>query len=1101
MRAGVYHRLVGVSIRLLGPVAAWDGQRAIALGPRKQRLVFAVLALEAGRPVDVARLVDLAWPEDPPRTAQHAIQVCVSGLRSALRGADGLDVQLAGSGYLLAADRSLIDAHRFRSLLSRAREAAGDAARVALLDEALALWSGAALDGTATPAVAERLCAGLEEARLGALEDRLDALLRLGRHRDVLGELRGLVAVHPLRERLAGQLMTALYLDGRAAEALDGFRGYRQRLAEDLGLDAGQALLDLELAILRNEAPPGPGGARRAVDGPVPPSAPAVPGQTRDAGPPVPAQLPPAVAGFAGRDSDLAELGALLAGPRSGGGPVVVISGTAGVGKTALAVHWAHRHRADFPDGQLYVNLAGYAPAPPLPPERALAGFLRALGVPAERIPPEVDEAAGLYRSLLADRRVLVVLDNARGPDQVRPLLPGGAGCLTVITSRDRLAGLAVREGARLLPLGVLRPGEALAVLSAVLGADRVGEQPEAAAEVAELCACLPLALRIAAAHLTRHAGQPLGGLAAELRAGNRLSVLSVAGDEQSAVRVSFDLSYAALPPAARRTFLLAGLSPGGDLSVPAAAALAAVPAGTAREMLADLTEAHLMDEDEPGRFGMHDLLRLYAADRARAELGAPERAAAIGRLCDFYLRATTAAARVLYPNMQRLPLPERFADTAGVADGDTGVAFGGHADALDWLETERANLVTTVTWAAGHEPREAAWLIADAMRGYFWMRRYAADWLAVAEAGLAAAAAGLAADGLAAGGLAAGGHEDDRERRAMAAAHISLAQAKRLLTRYDAAANHLEQAAALAQRAGWQQGAAAAFGSLANVYRDQGRMAESADNHRRALGIYRATGGRGGAATSLVNLGNVLLETGKAADAVAHLEQALAIHREIGARTAEGNVLNSLGCAYLIQGASEAAQRYFDAALAVHRESGSLEGEADDLSNMAELHIDAGRLDRARELAMASLALARRSGERRIEIDANNALGTTARHSGDLATAFRHHQEALKFAAEAGYRQGETVALTGLAQDQAGLGDYESAAGTAGQALDVARQTRLRLLEGHALVALASISLDRGRRTDARAHAAAALAVHRETGHALGQARAQRLLDLLAEA
>ena len=1090
MRAGVYHRLVGVSIRLLGPVEAWDGPRAIALGPRKQRLVFAVLALEAGRAVDVARLVDLAWPEDPPRTAQHAIQVCVSGLRSALRGADGLDVRLAGSGYLLAADRSLIDAHRFRSLLSGAREAAGDAARVALLDEALALWSGTALDGTATPTVAERLCAGLEEGRLGALDDRLDALLRLGGYRDVLGELRGLVAMHPLRERLAGQLMTALYLDGRAAEALDGFRRYRQRLAEDLGLDPGQALLDLELAILRNEAPPDPGGARRAVADPGPSPAPAVPGVARDAGPPVPAQLPPAVAGFAGRDSDLAELGALLAGPRSVGGPVVVISGTAGVGKTALAVQWAHGHRGDFPDGQLYVNLAGYAPAPPLPPERALAGFLRALGVPAERIPPEVDEAAGLYRSLLADRRVLVVLDNARGADQVRPLLPGGPGCMTMITSRDRLAGLAVREGARLLPLGVLRPAEALAVLSAVLGANRVGEQPEAAAEVAELCARLPLALRIAAAHLARQAGQPLGGLAAALREGNRLSVLSVAGDEQSAVRMSFDLSYAALRPAARRTFLLAGLSPGSDLSVPAAAALAAAPAGTSAEMLADLAEAHLMEEEEPGRFGMHDLLRLYADDRARAELGAAERAAAIGRLCDFYLRSTTAAAQVLYPNMQRLPLPERLAAPAGVADRDPGVAFGGHADALNWLETERANLVTTVTWAAGHEQREAAWLIADAMRGYFWMRRYAADWLAVAEAGLAAAAAGLAA----------GEPGDDRERMAMAAAHISLAQAKRWLTRYDAAADHLERAAALAGRAGWQQGAAAAFGSLANVYRDQGRMAESADNHRRALEVYRATGGRGGEATSLVNLGNVLLETGNAADAVTHLTQALVIYREIGARAAEGNVLNSLGCAHLIQGTPEEARRYLDGALAVHRETGSREGEADDLSNLAELHIETGQLDRARELAMASLVLARESGERRIEIDANNALGTTARQAGDLAAAFRHHQEALKFAAEAGYRQGEAVALTGLAQDQADLGEYDAAAITARQALGVARQTRLRLVEGHALVALASISLDRGQRADARAHATAALAVHREAGHVPGRARAERLLELLAE-
>ena len=1080
---------MGVRIRLLGPVGAWDGQRAIALGPRKQRLVFAVLALEAGRAVDVGRLVDLAWPEEPPRTAEHAIQVCVSGLRSALRGADGLDVQLAGSGYLLAADRSVIDVHRFRSLLARARGAAkgaaGDGARVAVLEEALALWSGTALAGTATPAVAERLCAGLEEARLGALEDRLDALLRLRRHREVLEELRGLVAMNPLRERLAGQLMTALYRDGRAAEALDGFRRYRQRLADDLGLDAGPALRDLELAILRSEAPPEPDGSRSEAEVSVPSSVPRPsPGAPRDAGSPVPAQLPSAVAGFAGRDSDLAELDALLA-RQAPGGPVVVITGMAGVGKTALTVQWAHRHRGEFPDGQLYVNLAGYAPAPPLPPERALAGFLRALGVPAERIPPECDEAAALYRSLLADRRVLVVLDNARGPDQVRPLLPGGAGCLTLITSRDRLAGLAVREGARLLPLGVLRAGEALEVLAGVLGADRVGADPDAAADVAELCAFLPLALRIAAAHLTRQARQPVSGLAARLRAGNRLSVLSVAGDEQSAVRGSFDLSYGALRPAARRMFLLAGLSPGGDLSARAAGALGAVPVETARAALADLTEAHLMDEDVPGRFGMHDLLRLYAGDRARADLGVPESDAAIGRLCDFYLRATTAAARVLYPNMQRLPLPQRLGDSIEAADADAGIAFTGHAEAMDWLETERANLVTTVTWAAGHGPREAAWLIADAMRGYFWTRRYAADWLAVAEAGLAAA----------------GGHGEDGEQRAMAAARISLAQAQRWLTRYDAAAKHLERAAALAERAGWQQGAAAAFGSLANVYRDQGRTAESADHHRHALEIYRATGSRGGEATSLVNLGNVLLETGNAADAVAHLAQALDIHREIGARTAEGNVLNSLGCAYLIQGLPEEARQYLEAALAVHRETGSQEGEADDLSNLAELHIDTGHLDRARELAMASLSSARESGERRIEIDANNVLGTTARQSGNLATAFRHHREALKFAAEAGYRQGETVALTGLAQDQADLGDYDTAVTTAEQALDVARKTRLRLLEGHALVALASISLDRGRQADARAHAAAALAVHRETGHMLGQSRAERLLELLGEA
>jgi len=1068
---------VGLKIRLLGPVEAWDGDRKIELGPRKQRLVLAVLALEVGKPVEVARLVDLAWPDDPPRTAPHAIQVCVSGLRAALRGVAGLDIRLHGTGYALATEPMTVDVHRFRSQLAHARGAADDETRVELLEQALALWSGSALAGVATPAAQQRLCAGLEEARLGALEDRLDAQLRLGRQRELLDELRGLVASHPLRERLAGQLMIALYRDGRAAEALAGLRRYREHLAEELGLDAGPALRQLELAILRNDAsalstapPP------VAAAGPVPAGAGTGTHPATDA--PVPAQLPPAATGFTGRAQALSELDALVTAGLSSA-PVVVIAGTAGVGKTALAVHWAHRHRDAFPDGQLYVNLGGYAPGTPMSPQRALAGFLRALGVPAERIPLEADEAAALYRSLLADRRVLIVLDNAHAPDQVRPLLPGGAGCLTVVTSRDALAGLTALDGARLLPVGVLPIDEALSLLTGLLGAERIGAEPVAAAEVATLCACLPLALRIAAAHLTRHPRQPVAGLAAELREGNRLAVLSVAGDDQAAVRAAIDLSYATLQPAAQRMFLLAGHAPGADLSTRAAAAIAAAGIPCARELLAELARAHLVEEHAPGRYAMHDLLRLYASERAGDEIGAAERDAAVARLCDFYLCATDAAARLLHPNMQRLPLPERpeRPERPG-GGGEEAVVFELDADALGWLEAERPNLVATVTWAAGHGHLAAAWLIADAMRGYFWMRRYAADWLAVAEAGLAAATTG-----------------DDP--RAMAAAHLSLAQAKRWLARYADAETHLTQARDLALRAFWEPGAAAALGSLANVYRDQGRMTDAAAHHRQARDIYQRTGNRGGEATSLGNLGNVLLELGRLDEAIGFLSQSLAIYQEIGARHAEGHLLNSIGCAYLIQGRLPAALDHLERALALHRDTGSREGEADDLNNLAELHLDAGRHQIARELATASLALARESGDQRIEVDASTTLGTVTRLLGDPATALRFHQGALKIASEAGYRQGEAAALIGLAQDHSDLGHHSEANASIERALLTTRRTGLRLLEGHALTALAAIALESGQTAQARAHATAALTVHRETGHRLGQSRAERIIDI----
>jgi DNA-binding SARP family transcriptional activator/tetratricopeptide (TPR) repeat protein len=1034
-----------LELRLLGPVEARVDGRPVPLGARKQRLVLAILALEANRQVPVDRLVDLLWPEGPPRTATHAVRVCVSGLRAALTTAGkAADIVTRGDGYLLAIEPSHVDVHRFRALVGSAREAHGDAERVALLDQALRLWSGPALAGTAPAATQERLCAGLEEARLCAVEDRVDAVLRLGRHRELVDGLADLTAAHPLRERLAEQQMVALYRSGRPGDALAAYRRVRHDLAEQLGLDPEAGLRALHAAILRGEDP--------AVPAPGSP-APATAGAAATA----PAQLPAGADGFTGRTAELAALDALAT--RAGdSGAVAVISGTAGVGKTALAVHWARQRRDRYPDGQLYVNLRSRGGVAPVRPEQALGGFLRALGVPAEQIPLDVDEAAARYRTLLADRRVLVLLDDAVGVDQVRPLLPAGTGCLALVTSRDRLAGLAVRDGARALRLDTLDPDESARLLAGLLGREGLSTQADAVADLARLCGYLPLALRIAAAQLVRHPARPVADLVARLRDSDRLAVLEIEGDEQSAVRSAFDLSYVALKPEARRLFRLAGLVPGADLTAPAAAALAGSTPARAERGLERLADANLLNEPVPGRYLMHDLLRLYAQTLTEAEDGPGERAAAIGRLYDFYLRTADTAARLLYPQMQRLPLPPatRPSPDGLVADP---------VAALAWLEAERGNLVAAVERAAAEGPRPLAWLLVDALRGYFWMRRYTPEWLAAGGAALAAATA-----------------EADHE--GLAAAHLCLAQAHRFLSHHDLAVDHFAEAVAHAGRAGWRHGEAAATGSIANVYRDQGRLADAAEYHRRARTVFRRIGEPGGEAVSLTNLGNVQLESGALADGAANLGRALAIYRRIGAHNAQAHVLNSLGCAHHWQGDLDAAADHLGRALDLHRGAGSREGEADTLNNLAEVHRDAGRLAEARRLAEASLSIAVDAGDRRIEADACHTLATLDRLRGATGTGW--DERALAVATAGGYRRGEALASIGLAYSHVDSGAHERAVRTARAAVDTARGAGYRLVEAEALTVLAAAESAAGRPEDAAAHAREALDIHRRTGSGL---------------
>lgn len=500
--------------RMLGPLLVDDGASWSAIRAAQQRLVAAILLLEAGRAVPVERLVDELWGERPPPSAAATVRGYMMRLRRLLGGGPGGPLVTRGLGYELVVEDSDVDARVFAGLVASGRRALADgrpATAAAKLAHGLALWRGPALaDVPASPAVtaeAERL----GQLRLAALEDWLDVQLQLGRHADVVDEAQRLVAEHPLRERLWARLMLAQYRCGRRAEALAAYQRARRALVEELGLEPGPELRELQRAVLDGQP---------ELLTPVHPGAAAVAAWARV----VPAQLPAETTAFSGRQAALAQLDSHLPDPEIRRSPAMVaIAGTAGVGKTALAVHWAHRVRDRFPDGQLYLDLRGWAAGAPLLPIDALAGFLPALGVPAAEVPDEVQQAAALYRSLLAGKRVLVVLDNARGPDQVRPLLPSGPGCMVVLTSRDQLSGLVARDGAVRLGLDALAPEEARILLARLLGAERVEAEPEAVAGLARLCGYLPLALRIAAANLADRQRTTVADYAAELAAGDRL--------------------------------------------------------------------------------------------------------------------------------------------------------------------------------------------------------------------------------------------------------------------------------------------------------------------------------------------------------------------------------------------------------------------------------------------------------------------------------------------------------------------------------------------------------------------------------------------------
>ncbi|WP_158894315.1 AfsR/SARP family transcriptional regulator [Amycolatopsis anabasis] len=1041
--------------RVLGPLQVRDGADWSTIRAAQQRIVLAILLVEAGRVVSADRIVDEIWGDRPPRTALNTVQGYVARLRRLLGSNANTALVTEDRGYRLALEDGELDSAVFERLAESGRRAAREGRWEAAsgdLGAALAFWRGPALaDVPATAAVAAE-ATRLEQCRLSALEARLDAELQLGHHAETVDELHHLVDEYPLRERLRGALMLALYRCGRRAEALETYRRGRAVLVAELGLEPGPQLRSLERAILDDDA------ALSPHSGPV-----VVAGGTA-----VPAQLPADVAGFTGRQAQLDRLDDLLAAGAETGAAVVIsaIDGTAGVGKTALAVHWAHRLRDRFADGQLFVNLHGYAPAPPMRPIEALARFLRALGVPADQVPANLEEAAALYRSLLADRRVLVVLDNASHPDQIRPLLPGAPGCLVLVTSRSVLGGLIAYDGARSLQLDVLTTGEARALLERLLGAERVRAEPRAAAELAGLCAHLPLALRLAAAHLIVRPRMPIAGYAERLRGGDRLSALEIDGDEHSAVRATFGLSYRALPADARRLFRLLGSNPGPDFTVEAAAALAGAPAGDTGALLAQLTAGHLVDEHAPGRYRLHDLLRLYARERGAREDDAPERDGAVQRLYEWYLGTVDAAAAILYPQMRRLTL----SDTERRSSPDL---FDDHTEALAWLDTERPNLVAAVARAADRGPPVAAQL-ADALRGYFWLRMYTVDWITVAETGLLLA-------------------EEAADRQAQTVALLSLADAHYRQGRFRQAVEFSRRALDIARRADWPRGQAAALGNLGNLQLGDGRLPEAVDYHRRALALHQCTGRLAGQANTLGNLGIVHRQRGDLRAALEHFTQALAINRKLESRQGEAVSLTNLGAVWHDLGRLDEAVAHFEQGLALHQEVGNRGGEAETHTGLAAVHCDTGRYTAALEQAHTALALARDAGDRAAETDATNLLGTVHRRLGHDADAVIRYRQARDLARGTS-RHAEITATIGLAAARHDLAG-------AGRVAEFAERSGFRVLAGEARLLVATIQCGRDRAGAAAAIAGHALALHRETGHLLGQARALLVLAHLLDA
>jgi DNA-binding SARP family transcriptional activator/tetratricopeptide (TPR) repeat protein len=940
-------------VRLLGPVDVVVAGASRPVRGLRRKAVLAVLALSCGEVVSTDRLVDAVWGQAPPVTAVNTVQSHVSHLRHVL--GSKVAIVARSSGYVLDLDGEATDVGLAERLIRQGTQSADSGYGARQLETALALWRGRALVDVAELSWFAEQAGRLDQLWLQATRALIEIRLARGEHARLVPDLEDLVRDHPFDEQLHGQLMVALYGSGRQADALSVFQRLRRTLDEDLGIDPSPALRDLEAAVLRQDP---------AID-------PTVATVTLPAGVPVPAQLPLAVRAFSGRDAELASLDALLAKmagsepDRPAAAVISAVSGTAGVGKTALAVHWAHRVADRFPDGQLYVNLRGFDPTgSALDPATAVHGFLEAFGVPAQRIPADPQARTALYRSLLAGKRVLIVVDNARDVEQVRPLLPGSAGCLAVVTSRNQLTGLVAAEGAHPLTLDLLTPTEARELLTRRLGVDRVAREPDAVNAIIARCARLPLALAIAAARAT-HADFPLTALAAELREDAGTLDAFHGDDPATDVRAVLSWSYRTVSTDAARLFGLLGLHPGPDFTPAAAASLAGIPGGQARAPLAELTRAHLLTEHVPGRYTFHDLLRAFATEHADRDHSAEARLAAALRLADHYLHTAHHNALLLLPHRDPITL-------AAAAPGVAPESLTGHDSALSWFAAESRVLLAVIDLAATAGFDAHVWQLAWAFTTFLLRRGHWHDMYAVHTTALHAATR-LADTG------------------ATAYVQRSLGVAAAQQGDLDKAGTHYHQALRLFADAGDQAGRALTHLNLAKLAEQHGRPADALRHSKQALELYRGTGHRVGQPRALNAVGRGHAQLGEHRRALGYCQQALTLLKDLGYRVGEARTWDSLGYIHAGLADHDRAAGCYRLAIDLFQELGDRHSEADSLIGLGDSHHAAGESDSARAAWKQALTILEQLGHPdhhliRARLHDQPQLGQA--HSGDASAA-----------------------------------------------------------------------------------------------------------------
>jgi len=1052
--------------RILGSLDVTVQHRQITVLSGRQRTLLASLLLRANEIVSVGELVEQLWGDAPPGSSRATVQTYVQRLRQTLR--DPERVLTTPTGYQVVVRPGELDLARFRELVSRATATGDLFERAELLHEALAQWRGRPLADVPSESLRSRDVPHLEEERLEVLERYFDIELRLGRHDGLVRRLQEVTNEYPLRERFSAQLMLSLYRSGRQAEAFAVFQNVKHALAEQLGVDPGEHLRTLHQAILTNDP---------TLAAPQP----AVPHAIQVTSAPVhhraaPRQLPPDLRDFVGREELIEQITGLLEPDAATGVPLVVISGPPGAGKTALAVRAAHELAAKFPDGQLYADLRGFSITPALTPLQIVSRFVVALGVSGQHVPSDLDEVTTLYRTLLADRRMLVLLDNAAAPSQVRPLLPNTPGCAVLVTSRNDLRGLTALQGSRPVNLDVLTPAQSYQVLARTVGVDRIEAEPDAAADITALCGHLPLALRIAAANLVASPASSVQNFAAELRQGNLLARLAIDGDDEAAVRCAFELSYTTLQGPAARLFRLLGLVPGPDFDVDAAAALGDMPVEEAARLLDQLTAANLVGRCASTRFQFHDLVRLYATDRCHLDENTASITAATERLYRFYHARVDAAARLLYPVWITLLQPEQ-------ASSETRTWFANSSQALAWMDQEFLNITAAVTNAGAEGPVHLAWPMAEALRPYLVTQgRYRAEGLSACLVVLDAAVKA-------------------EDFRAAAAIHNTLGAVYNRHAEYPRAMRHYSEELRAHQAGGSPVGEARALIAVGNVYQAMGELDEAAKHIAEGLRLAEENGSRAVSCLGWLNVSFVKMLRGKLDDAENAARQALSLCDDDGGRIAEGECRSILGELLLRRGRCTEAIEEFSKARYLYLSSSVSHYEADVLGLLALAHRELGEYSVARKHAESAVTIANQASAHDEEADALGILGSIYLRLGESARSLATFDHALALARRIGHVRAEIVSLHGVAEHHRNRGDLASAVSYAETALELSRSAGFQTLEGQTETLLGWINLDLGDLAQVIEHSRRAAEIHDRTGGRLDHARALHVLGLAQQA